>query len=507
MTSPVLWTLICIQLALGLFDILYHHELTERLAWRPSQRHELKLHGARNLAYAVLFAVLGQLELHGVWAMLVIAVLAGEVVITLMDFVEEDMSRKLPATERVTHTLLAINYGAILTLLVPVLAGWAGEPTAIIPIWYGVGSVLAPLASLGVIIFGLRDFFASRRAERLVPGNAVDLMSALPTRQHVLITGATGFIGPRLVEALVSAGHEVTVLARNPAKAATLRPPFRLVTSLAQIASDTAIDAVINLAGEPVADGLWTRAKRRKILGSRLRMTRDVVRLIDRLERRPALLISGSSIGWYGNWQDESLTEFDGGKRCFGHRVCEAWEQAARKAERPGTRVVRLRIGLVLGTQGGMLANLLPLFEFGFGGPIGSGQQWMSWIARDDIVRLIAHVMATPQVSGPVNATAPVPVRNAVFARELGRALHRPALVKIPASLLRRLAGDQAEELLLGGRRVLPDKADASGFKFRHETLRSAFAAILGANRSIDYSPVASRPSATNISPSSIGQM
>jgi len=500
MTSAVLWTLISIQLALGLFDIVYHHEMTERLAWRPSQRHELLLHGARNLAYAALFLVLGAFALHGLWAMLVIAVLSAEVIITLMDFVEEDMSRKLPASERVTHTLLTINYGAILALLIPVLAGWAGQPTAIIPVWYGLASVLAPLAAAGVILFGLRDFFAARRAERLVRPNAAELVRALPVRQRLLITGATGFIGARLVEALASAGHDVTVLARNPAKAAALTPPFRLVTSLEQIAADAAIDTVINLAGEPVADGLWTRAKRRKILASRLRVTRDVVRLIDRLERRPALLISGSSIGWYGNWQDEALTEFDGGKRCFGHRVCEAWEQAAIKAERAGTRVVRLRIGLVLGSEGGMLANLLPPFEFGFGGPIGSGEQWMSWIARDDVVRLIAHVMATREMGGAVNATAPVAVRNAVFARELGRALHRPALLRIPATLLRALARDQADELLLGGRRVLPDKADASGFKFRYETLRGALAAMLGASPPAEHSPVSSRPGPSNIS-------
>jgi len=480
MTFPVLWTLIVFQLAMGLFDILYHHELTERLAWRVSQRHEMKLHGVRNLAYAVLFLTLGLFEPHGLWAMLVIAVLAAEVVVTLMDFVEEDVSRKLPASERVTHTLLAINYGAILALLIPVLVGWASEPSAVVPVWYGIGSVLAPLAALGVIVFGLRDFFAARRAPRLVLGNAAELVRSRPGRQRVLITGATGFIGPRLVEALASAGHEVTVLARDPAKAASLRPPFRLVTSFDQIASDTVIDTVINFAGEPIANGLWTRAKRRRILASRLRMTRAVVGLIARLERRPAVLISGSAIGWYGNWQDESLTEFDGGKRCFGHRVCEAWECAARKAERYGIRVVRLRIGLVLGTEGGMLSNLLSPFEFGLGGPIGSGQQWMSWIARDDLIRLIAHIVANPQLSGAVNGTAPAPVRNATFAQELGRALHRPALLRMPASLLHRLAGDLADELLLGGRRVLPDKAEASGFKFRHETLPSALSGILG---------------------------
>src|SRR5229473_5431754 len=191
MTSPILWTLITLQIAMGAFDTLYHHEMTERLAWRPSQRHELRLHGVRNLLYAALFATLGWLETHGVFAALVIAVLAVEIVLTLIDFVEEDLSRKLPASERVTHTLLALNYGAILVLLVPVLVGWASQRTAIAPVSYGIGSVLAPLAAVGVIVFGLRDFFAARRAQRLVLGPAAELVRALPGRQHVLITGAT----------------------------------------------------------------------------------------------------------------------------------------------------------------------------------------------------------------------------------------------------------------------------------------------------------------------------
>jgi uncharacterized protein len=480
MTSPLLWTLVALQLAMGLFDIVYHHELTERLAWRPSQRHELVLHGVRNGIYAALFLLLGWSEPHGLLAMLVIGLMATELVVTLMDFVEEDLTRTLPASERVAHTLLALNYGAIVVLVVPVLVAWAGEPTAIVPAWYGIASLIAPLAAAGVIVFGVRDVMAACRAMRLGGANAADLVQALPAHQRVLVTGATGFVGRRLVEALVGAGHDVTVLARNPEKAAALASPLRLVTSLDQISSDATIDAVINLAGEPIADGPWTLAKRRRILSSRLRMTQRVVSLIARLDKRPAVLISGSAVGWYGLWRDERLTEFDGGKRCFSHRVCDAWERTAKKAERHGVRVVRLRIGLVLGLDGGMLSRLLIPFEFGLGGPLGCGRQWMSWIERDDLVRLIAHAIATPRLTGAVNATAPNPVTNATFTAELARALGRPAVMRMPAPVLHVLAGDLADELLLGGQCVLPDKADVTGFTFRHATLASALSAMLG---------------------------
>jgi uncharacterized protein (TIGR01777 family) len=480
MTSQLLWILIAVQIAMGAFDTLFHHELTERLPWRVTQRRELALHGVRNLFYAILFLALGWLEVDGAPAVLVIALLLAELVITLMDFVEEDMSRKLPASERINHTLLALNYGAILVLLLPVLIAWAHKPTGFVRADHGWWSVLASAAAIGVAVFGARDLAASRRAPRLAGKPAGALAASLPLHQTVLVTGATGFVGQRLCEALAAADHSVIVLTRNAAKAVALRPPYRVVTDLEQISSDTHIDAIVHLAGESISGGLWTAQRKRAVIDSRVQMIDGLLALIARLRHRPSVFLAASAVGWYGLRDDAVLDENAGARACFSHESCATCEAAVRKAESYGVRVALLRIGLVLGTEGGLLARLLTPFEFGLGGPIGSGRQWMSWVARDDLVRLIAHVIATRTLDGPINATAPGPVTNAEFTRALGRALHRPAFFRIPAAPLRLVGGDFAKELLLGGQRVIPQKLLASGFAFRHPELDGALDAILG---------------------------
>lgn len=478
--TNLLWTLVALQIAMGAFDTLFHHELTERLAWRPSQKHELRLHGVRNLIYAALFLMLGWSEPRGLAALATGAVLGLELIITLIDFVEEDRTRRLPASERVTHTLLALNYGAILTLLTPLLIRWSGDSSGFAPASHGLWTLMASAAAAGVFVFGLRDLAAAGRSDRLVQPDPAAMGRALTGRRRVLVTGATGFIGRRLIAALTGAGHEVIALIRNP-KTADLPAPITVVTDLARIAADTRIDAIVNLAGEPISDGLWTLAKRRRILRSRLDVTRDVRRLIARLDHRPEVLVSGSAIGWYGLHADGTLDETGPAKACFSHRLCHAWEQAAAPVEALGVRLVTLRIGLVLGTAGGMLSRLLTPFEFGLGGPMGTGRQWMSWITLDDCVRLILHAIAEPRVTGPLNATAPTPVTNRDLSRALGRALSRPAVIAAPAMPLHLAFGEFADELLLGGQRVVPTKALATGFRFHHSELEDALAAIVGA--------------------------
>jgi uncharacterized protein (TIGR01777 family) len=478
--TDLLWILLALQIAMGAFDTLFHHELTERLAWKPSQKSELRLHGVRNLIYAALFLLIGWSEPKGWLSVAILILLAVEVIITLTDFVEEDRTRRLPASERITHTLLALNYGAILTLLAPLLLRWSGEPAGLVAVSHGLWSWMASAAAAGVFVFGLRDLAAAGRSDRLIAPDAAIMGRELPGRRRVVITGATGFIGRRLIAALTGAGHDVVALVRNPS-AADLPAPITIVTALDQIPDDARIDAVINLAGEPISDGLWTLVKRRRILRSRLKVTRDVRRLLARLDRRPEVLVSGSAIGWYGLHGDAPLDEAGPANPCFSHRLCHAWEAAAIRTEALGVRVVTLRIGLVLGSGGGMLSRLLTPFEFGLGGPMGSGRQWMSWITLDDCVRLILHAVAEPRLSGPLNAVAPNPATNAELSRALGRALNRPALLAAPAAPLRLAFGAFAEELLLGGQRILPAKALATGFRFRHPDLEGALHEIVGA--------------------------
>lgn len=488
--SDIVWGLICCQIVMGASDTMFHHELMERLAWRRSQAEELWLHGVRNLVYSAVFFALGFTELRGAFAVMALIALYGELIITLKDFVEEDRTRKLPPSERVLHTLLALNYGAILMGVTPLFAVYAAQPTGVAIVIHGYWTLPCLAASLGTLAFGVRDLGASRRLRRTSTRPASRQLPLAP-RRHVLVTGGTGFIGSRLVEALVARGDEVSVLTRNAASAAHLAMPIRVVTSLEQIRSDTRVDAIVNLAGQATAGGLWTRRYKQKLLASRLEMTRDLVRFMQRLAAPPAVFVSGSAIGVYGVAPEGVLDETsaipqDGS---FSQGLCRDWESAAVEAEALGIRTVLLRTGMVLDPDGGPLGQMLPAFDLGFGGPFGSGRTWMSWISRDDLVRLIDHAIRCENVRGPLNGVAPVPVTNQRFAAALGRSLRRPAVVPLPAWVLRGALGDLAREIFLGSQRIAPARAQTSGFQFNDPHLEVCLLGFFAASRRRTASP------------------
>jgi hypothetical protein len=472
--------LMTLQGAMGAFDAIYHHEITERLAWRMGAARELAIHTVRNGFYAALYLAFAWGEWHGAWAVVFAAIIAAEILVTLLDFVTEDRSRDLPATERITHTLLAINFGVILAVLLPEFWRWAALPTAVLPASHGLWSWVATGIGAGALVDAVRDGTRARAMRRKEKAPGPCLASVLPGRQSILITGGTGFVGTRLAEVLADAGHAVTVLTRDPRKGRKFRGRVTLIENLQTLGRDTPFDAVVNLAGEPVAAGRWSPARKRRILESRLQTTEAVVRFIAKAKKKPAVLVSASAVGIYGTDPESCFTEESEGRPCFGREVCERWEAAAREAERHGVRVVMLRIGVVLGAGGGMLAQLLLPFEFGLGGPMGSGRQWMSWVHLDDIVGLILHAIATETVRGPMNGTAPEPVRNADFSRALAHALRRPAFLRVPAVILRLAFGEMAEDLMLEGQRVLPKQAEETGYQFLYPTLPEALREIVG---------------------------
>lgn len=479
MTNELLWAAVFLQIFMGGTDTLLHHEFTERLAWQPTAKKELKLHALRNFIYAGLFIFFAWGLPTGYYAMLAFAFIIAEVIITLWDFVEEDLSRKLPATERVLHTLLALNYGAILILMLPVLWNLATLATSYGSVDYGVGSIFLTVAAIGVALFGVRDYLAAQRLSHLSQTPAGELASELKGKHHILITGATGFVGTRLTRALCENGHVLTILTRNPEKAAKLGNPLTIITNLDQISDDAPIDMIINLAGEPLATGLWTKAKRKKILNSRAMIADEIYKLCTRLYVPPKVVVSASAIGWYGLRNNEKLNENSTAETCFTHEVCQQVETKNNRLSKFNCRVVNLRIGLVLGTQGGMLVNLLVPFEYGVGGPIGRGHQWMSWIGLDDLVRVIVHTFSHNTLDGAVNAVAPNPVQNKHFAQALGRALNRPSFMPLPEKILKTLFGDFANELLLASQNVECTKLQKTGFKFQAPTIEQALDQML----------------------------
>ncbi len=317
----------------------------------------------------------------------------------------------------------------------------------------------------------------------------------------IVIAGGTGFIGRPLCEYLLQNDHQVTVLARFPHQARYILPPTATIIGWDGLnrgpweRAMEGADAVINLAGEPVADARWTTERKQALRDSRINSTRLLVQAIWNLPHRPATLINASAIGYYGPRDAVQVNEQTQPGRGFLADLCVDWEREAMKAEAFGLRVVRLRIGMVLGEDGGALPRMVPPFRFFMGGPILPGDQWVSWIHRHDLVSMIDWALENPAVHGPLNGVAPGVVTMRDFCRTLGRALSRPSWLPIPEFALRLALGELAS-LLTTGQRVEPAGALRGGFTFWYSRLEHALEAILGdplKARQLSNRPIASR--------------
>ncbi len=508
--------LLAAQGLIGAFDNLWHHELTERLSAKPGARREVALHAVREALYAVIFLSLAWFAWQGVWTYVLAAIFMVEIVITLWDFVVEDQSRKLPRFERILHTVLAMNFGAIVILFLPVLADWAATPTAFAPRDYGWWSWLFTAYGLGVAAWAVYDFavvvkftvphwqrwpirvaegaadeFPSFRPSVARAGIAADtVLGTIPdiavrfrdddeARKTILVAGGTGFIGRHLVRRLVGQGHEVILWARDPLKGEFLfGPRVHCIGDLAELSPSRHLDAIVNLAGTPLLGGLWTRRRKAELIASRTETTRALVEHVARMSTPPEVLINASAIGYYGLRGDEWLDEDALPQEIFQSELCLAWEMEAQAMEAFGTRVVRLRLGLVFGRDGGAFPALSRPYRFALGAVFGHGRQWLSWIHIDDVVRLIDFALHHRELHGAVNAVAPEPVRQSDFAEALARAVEWPRWLRIPAKPLRFALGELSQ-LFLDGQRVSAARLLRYGFAFRFPDLTAALDDLL----------------------------
>lgn len=294
--------------------------------------------------------------------------------------------------------------------------------------------------------------------------------------KKILVTGGTGFVGNRLVGGLVAHGDSIHVVTRHPEAHRSARSGVEFVAWLPDLSR---YDVVVHLAGQTILARKWSGEVREQLVQSRVGTAKSLVDALAKSPKRPRLLISASAIGFYGDRGDEVLTEESKKGTGFLADLSEAWEREALRAESLGVRTVCLRIGAVLGPGGGMLKELLPIFKLGLGGPVGNGKQWLSWIHWRDLVALIVFAIDHESARGVVNAVSPEPATNADFTRALGRAVHRPAFLPVPAFALKLKLGDAAS-LALQSQRVLPARAESLGFAFQFPTLGAALADIVG---------------------------
>lgn len=294
---------------------------------------------------------------------------------------------------------------------------------------------------------------------------------------RILITGGSGFVGRLLCQRLHRDGHQLLVVSRSPNKARQHLPTGSDIRARVLDFSDASPEAIVNLAGESIAGKRWSEAQKTRLVESRLAITRELTTLCQNMQTPPRVMVSGSAMGYYGDQGQRPVDEQTPPNDEFAHRMCAQWEAAAGEAEKSGVRVALLRTGLVLDADGGALQKMLPPFKLGLGGRIGDGRQFMPWIHREDLVRIIEFLLAQDSLAGAFNASAPQPVTNAEFSRTLAGHLNRPAVLPVPAPLLKLALGEMSR-LLLTGADMRPRRLQEAGFTFNYPTLDSALAAI-----------------------------
>jgi uncharacterized protein (TIGR01777 family) len=481
---------LAVQGLLGALDNLLHHELEARLPSRRGARRELLLHACREAIYGLLFVALAWTQWEGALAWVIVGLLGVEVVITILDFLEEDRTRSLPPFERVLHTVLAVSYGTFLATFAPEIIAWASRPTAITFADHGLLSVILTAYAGPVLIWSARNALAARALRRRI-SYAVRSRGRTHSGRTVLVTGATGFLGRGVVRALLAEGAHVIVLTRDMRAARSdLGPSVLALDRLDALPHTTIIDGVVNLAGAPILGGLWTARRKRTLLNSRLDVTWHVIRLIDRLERKPEVLVNASAIGYYGVRDDTPLDEEAALGRGFQADLCHAWEEAAMSATALGVRTVALRFGLVFGRDGGVAPILLRAAALGLGARIGTGRQIVSWVHYHDAVSMIMFAMNTPALTGVVNATSPSSLTQGELAARMSEGFSGRVRLVVPSILLRWVLGELAE-LVVDGQNAKPVKALAAGFHFRYPDFGAALTELISADQEVSCARVA----------------